>query len=209
VIAAVIERARRRVTGADVAHTGAGGNMAKLSSAAWMVHNVGLATAIGGTLFGREALEPALHEIVDRGQREQVSTVAWRRFSWMNLASHAAVAATWFVGRAMLSGRSVSNTGRGLTVAKDALIVASLATGLASTILGRILGARTANHSGLIKTNGETDASGSDNERLRRAVGALGVANMVANIGIVGVTTALSMEASESLPFSAVSRRLP
>jgi hypothetical protein len=92
-------------------------------------------------------------------------------------------------------------------VAKDALIVASLATGLASTILGRILGARTENHSGLIKTNGE--AAGSDNLRLRSAVRALGMANLVANIGVVGVTTALSMEASQSLPFSAVSRRLP
>jgi len=183
--------------------------MAKLSSAAWMVHNVGLATAIGGTLFGREALEPALHEITDRSERDHVSTVAWRRFSWVNLASHAAVAATWFVGRSMLSGRSVSNTGRGLTMAKDALIVASLATGLASTILGRILGARTENHSGLIKSNGESETSSSDNQRLRRAVSTLGVANMIANIGIVGVTTALSMEASQSLPFSAVSRRLP
>ena len=37
--------------------------MAKLSSAAWMVHDLGLATSLGGTLFGRVALQPALHQI--------------------------------------------------------------------------------------------------------------------------------------------------
>jgi hypothetical protein len=183
--------------------------MAKLSSAAWMAHNLGLATSIGGTMFGREALEPALDEISDPRQRDQVSAVAWRRFSWLNLAGHVAVAATWFVGRSMLSGRSVSRTARTLTVAKDALIVASLATGIASTILGRVLGGRMAN-SGRIATrsNGESETSGST-EKLRRAVGALGIANVAANIGVMGVTTALSMEAGKSLPFSRVSRRLP
>jgi uncharacterized membrane protein len=184
--------------------------MAKLSSAAWMIHNVGLATAIGGTIFGREALQPALDEIPDQRQRDQVATVAWRRFSWLNLAGHVAVAATWFVGRSMLSGRSVSSTARTLTVAKDALIVASLATGIASTILGRVLGARMASNTRIAtRSNGESETSGPGTEKLRSAVGALGIANLAANIGVMGVTTALSMEASKSLPFSAVSRRLP
>jgi len=184
--------------------------MAKLSSAAWIAHDVGLATAIGGTMFGREALEPALDEISDRHQRAQVSNVAWRRFSWLNLAGHVAVAATWFVGRSMLSGRAVSKTARTLTLAKDGLIVASLATGLASMILGRVLGSRTA-HNAAIATNssGTSDAYGPAHDRLRTAVGTLGIANLAANIGIVGVTAALSMEASQSLPFSVVSRRLP
>lgn len=183
--------------------------MAKLSSAAWMIHDVGLATAIGGTLFGREALQPALSEIPDRHERDQVSAAAWRRFSWLNLAGHVAVAATWMVGRTMLSGRSVSQTARTLTLAKDVLVVASLATGLSSMILGRVLGERTA-HDGRIATRstGESDPAPST-VRLRRAIGVLGIANLAANLGVMGVTSALSMEAGKSLPFSAVSRRLP
>jgi len=183
--------------------------MATLSSAAWMAHDVGLATAIGGTMFGREALQPALGEISDRKERELVSKVAWRRFSWINLAGHAAVAVTWFIGRSMLSGRSVSSTARRLTVAKDVLVIASLATGIASITLGRRLGSRLCG-----ERESEREVSSSRNEeqrtqRLRTAVNALGMANLAANIGIAGVTTVLSMEASKSLPFSLAARRLP
>jgi hypothetical protein len=174
-----------------------------------MVHNVGLATSIGGMMFGREALEPALAEIGDRRERNRVEAVAWRRFSWLNLAGHVAVAATWIVGRSMMGGRSVSSTARTLTLVKDGLIVASLATGLSSMILGRALGARSEHDSGIAtsSTGRSEDAPGT--ERLRRAVRALGRANLAANLGIAGVTTALSMEAGQSLPFSVLSRRLP
>jgi len=184
--------------------------MTTLSSAAWMAHDVGLATAIGGTMFGREALQPALGEISDRKEREQVSSTAWRRFSWINLAGHAAFAATWFVGRSMLSGRSVSSTARRLTVAKDVLVIASLATGIGSIILGRVLGARVCgDRGGEQATSGGSREGEQGTQKLRTAVNALGMANLVANLGIAGVTTALSMEASKSLPFSLTSRRLP
>jgi hypothetical protein len=179
-----------------------------------MAHNVGLATAIGGAMFGHEALTPALGEIADRKQRDQVANVAWRRFSWINLAGHAAVAATWFAGRSMLSGRSVSHAARRMTVAKDALVIASLATGVASMILGRVLGARI--HDDTQRKESSTrqlqDTSDDDTQRtekLRRAVSILGMANLAANVGVAGITTALSMEASQSLPFTLRSRRLP
>jgi hypothetical protein len=183
-------------------------NMAKLSSAAWIAHDVGLAAAIGGTMFGREALQPALHEISDRKERDQVSDTAWRRFSWINLAGHAVVAATWFFGRSLLSGRSVSPTARRLTVAKDVLVVASLATGLASIILGRVLGSRVTERRGSGEEAGESGAE-PGTQKLRNVVSVLGMANLAANVGIAGVTTALSVEASQSLPFSLTSRRLP
>ena len=176
--------------------------MAKLSSAAWIAHDVGLATALGGTLFGREALHPALREgIDDQLDRDRVADSAWRRFSWINLAAHGAMAATWFAGRSMLSGREVSRKARPLTVAKDALITASLATGLASVVLGRILGRRIRNQVTLEQREKV--------ETLRRAVGATGLVNLFANIGILGITTALSMQAAKSQKFGLISRLLP
>ncbi|MDB4958545.1 MAG: hypothetical protein JWO36_6114 [Myxococcales bacterium] len=181
--------------------------MAKLSAAAWVLHDVGLATAIGGTLFGREALQPAIHEIKDPAVRGKVADIAWRRFSWMNLAGHVAVAATWFFGRSMLSGREVSKTSRNLTLAKDALVIASLATGITSMILGRVLGSRMTNHEQTATTSAAEQRP--DERKLQRAVGAVGLANLAANIGVAGVTGVLSMEASESPKFSIVSRFLP
>ena len=176
--------------------------MAKLSSAAWIAHDVGLATAIGGTLFGREALHPALREgIDDQEDRDRIADLAWRKFSWVNLAAHGAMAATWFAGRTLLSGREVNRLSRPLTVAKDALIVGSLATGIASIVLGRALGRRV-----------RREATLADRERtetLRRAVGATGLVNLAANVGILGVTAALAMQGAKSPTFSLFSRRLP
>jgi hypothetical protein len=48
-----------------------------------------------------------------------------------------------------------------------------------------------------------------NDQKLRKAVRTLGLTNLAANVGIAGVTTALSMEASQSVPFSFTSRRLP
>lgn len=178
--------------------------MAKLSSAAWIAHDVGLATAIGGTLFGREALQPALREgIADQNDRDRVADAAWRKFSWVNLAGHAAMASTWFAGRALLTGREVDRMSRPLTLAKDALIVASLATGVASLVLGRMLGRQ---------VREQTAATMQDRERvetLRRTVGAVGLVNLMANVGVLGVTALLAMEAAKSPKFSFVSRLLP
>ncbi len=176
--------------------------MARLSSAAWIAHDVGLATAIGGTLFGREALHPALREeIDDREERDRIADSAWRRFSWINLAAHATMAATWIAGRTMLSGREVNRLSRRLTLGKDVLIGASLATGIASMVLSRALGRR---------VRGEaTLADCEKTEMLRRAVGRAGLANLAANVGVLGVTAALAMQGSRSPTFALFSRRLP
>jgi uncharacterized membrane protein len=181
-----------------------GKHMSYLSSAAWIAHDLGLATTIGGTLFGQGALHPALNErLDDNQQRLEVADAAWRKFSWLNLAAHGLFAATWLAGRTMLSGREVSKTSRTLTRVKDGLVIASLVTGVGSIVLGRILGKKVREREGF--EAGE-DAS---IRRLRKAVRTLGQINLLTVAGIGAVTTGLSMEASKSLPFSYVSRRLP
>ncbi len=178
--------------------------MSYLTSAAWIAHDLGLATTIGGTIFGHRALHPALNERLDDDQqRRMVADAAWRKFSWLNLAAHAAFAATWLVGRTMLSGREVSRTGRTLTRVKDGLVIASLATGVASIALGRVLGKKVRERE---QGGARPDAS---IERLSKAVRVLGTLNLLATAGIGAVTTGLSMQASRSLPFSYVSRKLP
>lgn len=173
--------------------------MARLSSAAWVAHEIALATAIGGTMFGRVALQPALREVGSDRVRTEIEDTAWRRFSWMNLAAHAVVASTWFIGRSMLSGREVSRRSRRLTRAKDYLIIASLVTGVANAIAGRKLGMM---ERGRAPGDRQTD-------RLRKVVSALGMTNLIANTSVISLTTVLAMEASRSLPFSYRSRKLP
>lgn len=188
--------------------------MPKLSSAAWIAHDIGLAAAIGGTTFGRVALQPALRTIGSPLDADRASDIAWRRFSWINLAAHGAFAATWLIGRTMLNGREVSARARTLTSIKDALVGASLVTGVASILLGRKLGRRGRQGLGpaqlrATEPNGHSEQDVRRTLRINRAVGALGIANLIATTAIAAVTTVLAMEASTSRCFGPRSRRLP
>lgn len=179
--------------------------MTTLSSTAWIAHNLGLATSIGGTLFGQRALEPALRErIGDEQEKGLVEEAVWRRFGLINLAAHALFAATWFAGRKMLSGRVVSRRARSMTKVKDGLVVMSLVTGIASTLIGRVLGNK------MRELGVQRDAQDEVSiRRLRMAVRTFSTINLLSTASVAAVTTGLSMEASKSLPFSLFSRRLP
>jgi hypothetical protein len=174
-----------------------------ISSAAWVVHDLGLATAVGGNIFGQASLEPALREVSSPVERDRVSADAWRRFSWIKLAAHAAFAVPWLVGRNLRTGREVSARARSLTRAKDVLVGLSLITGVVSHLIGMRLAHR-------IERGEGPEESGDERARvLERSVSTLGTVNTLVNAGILGVTTLLAMHASKSMRFALSSRRLP
>ena len=162
--------------------------MTALSTAAWTAQELGLATAVGGTMFGRAALQPALQGIEDEEDRNRISSDAWRRFSWMNLAAHGVLAGTWLAGRSMRRGRA-----RGLIRIKDGLVITSLATGIGSIVLGRALGKRVRERT---EENVISEANRA-NRRIaawRRTVSGLGMLNLLANVAILGITTMLAAD---------------
>ena len=110
--------------------------MAKLSTAAWVAHNLGLAACFGGQLFGKLALNPKLDTLSSKDERGKMLNAAWNRYNAVNAASLGTAAATWFFGRAGISGRAIDEDARNLVLAKDALFVASALTELASIISG-------------------------------------------------------------------------
>jgi len=184
--------------------------MPALSSAGWIVHDVGLATVIGGSLFGKVALEPALDEVSKPVERDHASEKAWMRFSWINLAGHVAYAVPWLIGRTMLTGREVSARARTLTVVKDVLVSASLITGVSTLVIGKILGRKARAGEGPEQAkSGRTRGEGHDATALEKLVAGLGTVNMLANAGVLAVTSLLAMEGSESRRFAVRSRALP
>lgn len=168
--------------------------MTALSTAARTAHEIGLATAVGGTMFGRAALQPALREIADPEDRDRVYAEAWRRFSWLNLAAHGVVAATWLAGRTMLSRRAPSGSARTLTRIKDGLVVASIATGVASHLVGGKVGDRIRDESKGEGVISEANRAWRKDGVERRAVRTLGIANMLTNIALLGITAMLAIE---------------
>src|SRR4051794_41794755 len=66
-----------------------------LSKVGRAAHDLGLAGLLGGNLFGRLALHPAVTEISDQEERGKLVNTAWRRYATVNSISLLAVASGW------------------------------------------------------------------------------------------------------------------
>ena len=177
--------------------------MTTLSSAGWVIHDVGLATAIGGTVYELTAMSPALEQSTNVMERNRIAADAARRFSLLKLISHAGFAVPWLIGRTMRSGREVSAQARALTKTKDILVGVSLVSG----VIGLL---------GVKKARDRIEREPIDVNQTDRPVvtksaplATVAVINMIANVGILGITALLAMQGSKSVRFAASSRKLP
>jgi len=184
--------------------------MRTLSTVAWVAHNLGLGACFGGLLFGKVALNPGLSAIDSEADRGKILNSTWNRYNVINVASFATAAATWFPGRLGLSGKEIDQQTRNLVLAKDILFAVGALTGLASVIQGRALTGQAPEGAVPIES-GTTPAAATPDEaaKLLRSVNQLGNLNILVTGAILGITTVLSMKATKSARFSAVSRFLP
>jgi hypothetical protein len=110
----------------------------------------------------------------------------------------------------MLSGREVTKTARALTIAKDALIGGAVATGIASIVVGRLLGRESERGAAPLDETGMAAPYADERARkLQRATETLSTAGMLLDAGVIGLTALLAMQSSKSPKFSFVSRFLP
>src|SRR4051794_2498375 len=109
----------------------------KLSEVCRAAHDIGLAGLLGGNLFGRLALHPAVTELADPGERGKLVNAAWRRYGTINSLSLAAVVTGWAGARLReASDGRLSPEERRLAYAKDALVGLVAVTGLATAAAG-------------------------------------------------------------------------
>jgi hypothetical protein len=167
-----------------------------LSKVGRAAHDIGMAGLLGGNLYGRLALHPSVTEISDERERGRVVNAAWRRYGAINTLSLAAVAAGWAGARAKEASDSrLSETERRLARAKDVLVGAVAATGLATAALGMRF-AKSAPGGAVPLSDGDHAApSASDAaKRLKRGVNAVSTLNLGAELGLVAVNAALNQE---------------
>ena len=184
--------------------------MRTLSTVAWVLHNLGLGACFGGLLFGKTALNPSLSALDSEAERGKILNTTWNRYNAINVISFATAALTWFPGRLGLSGQEIDDQTRNLVLAKDILFAVGALTGLASVAQGRALTGQAPE--GAVPIASGTTPSSSTPEKaagLLRSVNQLGNINIGVTGAILGITTILSMKATESAKFSAVSRFLP
>lgn len=166
------------------------------SQLARIAHDLGLAGLLGGNLFGRLALHPAVTDIADPAERGKVVNAAWRRYGTVNSLSLVAVTAGWASARAtdVRGGRLTAREQR-LARAKDALVATVAVTGLATAVEGMRF-ARQAPGGAVPLTDGNTAApsASSSATQNKRALNALGLASGAAEIALVAVNASLAQE---------------
>ncbi len=167
-----------------------------VSSAGRAAHDIGAAALLGGNLFARSAMHPALRAVGDARERGQVTNGAWRRYGVVNGLSLAAVLAGWGGARAQ-EGQDgkLSSTERGLARAKDVAVVAVAVTGVASAIEGMRFN-RTEPDGAVPLTDGDTAApEATEHEtRLKRRLRFLSSASLAAETALVAINAALAQQ---------------
>jgi hypothetical protein len=179
-----------------------------LSGVGRAAHDLGLAGLLGGTLFGRMALHPAVANISDPRERGEVVNAAWRRYGLVNSLGLAAVTIGWMGARAAeAADRNLTPAERRLARAKDGLVATVFACGVASAIEG-VRFSRAAPHGAVPLTDGDHAAPETPEgaARLKRRLNALGAATLAAEVGLVTVNSALAQRNFRRPPLR---RRLP
>src|SRR5215210_2699949 len=179
-----------------------------LSQVGRAAHDLGLAGLLGGYLFGRLALHPAVANISDPRERGEVVSAAWRRYGTVNSLGLAAVTAGWAGARAAeAADRNLTARERRLARAKDGLVGAVVVCGVASAIEGMRF-ARTAPHGAVPLADGTHPAPETPEPaaRMKRRLNVLGAATLAAEVGLLAVNSALAQASFRRPP---VRRRLP
>jgi len=163
-------------------------------NAAGGVQDLALAALIGGNLFGRVAMHPALTEVSDKAERGKVLIRAWRRYGTVNSLALGTLVAGWLPARLNDPGARRRSPGeRRLVLAKDAAMGALLVTGLASAA-GGVGFSHQAPGGAVPMTSGHDPAPETPPRaaRLKRGVNAASAANLAAAVALLAVNTALA-----------------
>lgn len=165
-----------------------------VSSAGRAAHDLALAALIGGNLFGRLAMHPALSDVGDKSQRGKVLNRAWRRYGTVNSLSLATLVSGWLPARlGETRPRNLSARERRLALAKDISMGAVVVTGLASAVSGVGFAQQAPQGAVPMESGSEPAAEASQRAAaLKRAVNALSALNLVAEIALLAANSALA-----------------
>ena len=156
------------------------------------VQDLALAALIGGNLFGRVAMHPALTDVSDSAERGKVLSRAWRRYGVVNSLALGTLVAGWLPSRLNAEhGRFSTSRDRVASVAEDAAMGAIVITGLASAAAG-VSFSQMAPGGAVPMRSGHDPAPDTPPRaaRMKRVVNALGAANLAAGVALLAVHSA-------------------
>ncbi len=164
-----------------------------------LAQDLGLAALVGGNLFGRLAMHPALADISDETQRGKVLNHAWRRYGNVNSAALVALVAGWITVRGDAGGGPwTSGARRRLILGNDIAVGAVVVTGLASAV-GGVSCAQQAPDGAVPLATGSDPAPDTPARAaaLKRIANLLGGLNLVAEVALAGVNALLARSSAD------------
>jgi hypothetical protein len=151
-----------------------------ISAAGRAAHDIGAAALLGGNLFGRVAMHPAVEGVCTPEDRGKVVNAAWRRYGTVNSLSLGAVVAGWLATR--------DEGDRKLALARDVAVGAVAATGIASAVAGVRFGKAAPEGAVPLESGSEPAPEASKSQtRQKRLLNALGAASLVSELALVGI----------------------
>lgn len=165
-----------------------------LSSVGRAFHDVGVGALIGGNLFARIAMHPALAEISDERERGRVLNRSWRSYGTVNSLALGAVVVGWAGARLdEASPRMLSGRERDLAIAKDVAVAAVAVTGVASAVVGvRFAGSAPAGAVPMETGDRASARASEDATRRKQWLNAMGAAHLFSAVGLAAVNAGLS-----------------
>jgi hypothetical protein len=167
-----------------------------IRNGARIAHDAGLATWLGGSVFGKVALNRAVAHVGSRPERGQVVNAAWGAFNVVNAAAVTAVVGGWMASRGTETlPVNLSERERSLATAKDGLVATVALLSLATGIEGVRL-ARQAPDGAVPIESGTRPAPETPPAAvgIQRRIGLLADLNILAGYALVGVNAALAQE---------------
>jgi hypothetical protein len=140
-----------------------------------IAQDVGIALLLGGNVFGRRAMHPAVGWVSSPEERGKVVNEAWRRYGLFNSIGLAGVVGGWVVERASRPDP-----------VRDVAVTAVAVTGIASAVEG-VRFARSA-PAGAVPLQSGSEPSGSapaEAARTKRLLNALGQASAIAELALI------------------------
>ena len=140
-----------------------------------VAQDVGVALLLGGNVFGRRAMHPALEWVSSPEERGKVVNEAWRRYGTFNSIGLAGVVGGWALERAERPDPL-----------RDLAVAAVAVTGIASAVEGVRFG-RSAPGGGVPLKSGSEPSMDTPSEaaRSKRVLNALGQASALAELALI------------------------
>jgi len=160
-----------------------------VQNATQALHDVGLASWLGGSMFGKFALNPSVQGVSDHRERGKVVNQAWNGYNAINSVGLGTAAAGYLAARTTeLNGGRLTGTEKKLVRVQDALMASAVVTGIANGVQGARLAKQAPEGAVPIETGTKPSAETPPKAAtIQRSLGILGNINIATGIALVAI----------------------